>query len=1631
MTDHETLELVLDHVRPVFPRINTLYLNTKGTAEELTLKRVVFLIKTQHTDVGLSTKRVHDEITNVHFGGFSNHDYQSESHFEGNDAGYGNGDNHTPWKRQKYSSGGGRGKGGRGGRGRGRGKGGRGKGGRGKGSRGKAGGGKGGDGQGGDRRKKRHCTICARDGKAEGVIKSHDAAACVGEGGGMEGKSVHAARRKQQQLDRKWQVGEEGAAANQVQPDEEGEHEVSTDNFEATVRKVLAARMQGEAGCAGLQVLLAGVEDMDEQEMQVYQSGAFEAMDGYKQIDNGLSYFHLFSEQKWFPLGGTTKHKVTLKVAKDSVKPVKAAMLGPVFVKIGPDTNGDYHFIGGDEHVGICDSRFAELVCYNRLERTTKNAKTGHRFVTAEDQLVLNHGKDSVSVVEMKYSRDAHFLPMQAVTMAEVREHFPDEFRRYSMALGKATVDEIEAHPQEVAHMVEHADAHGVITREQFMLTTHASPRQLDEIIREGAVQGLEGAKKRSQERKEDPLGMAPDDDCYSKQQGNMRPPQSKTHRHHSTPFEYRKGEHLSMDPVGPVKVPAPRGLDCMMVYGDKNTSHLSVQLYRSESTGGTRKIKDLLAEELTFREHDDVHYSGVKLALRFITSDSEAKLISDGVENLCGERSITHLKSPPRSHRYNFIEGRMKTLVSKALSAYHYSGYPLSFFLHSFVHAAAAINMLTTQVRGDEGDRYKTPFERRYGKLPHATDLYPFGAKVYIYPTEEERNKHSGRGRIAYYLHPQRLTPHSHSLWDPNTMEIVNRADELFNVLHKVTYGMEMGEQFEKRLLMHRNARKLDEETNRRMLQLHADQDLLGKFVQASMHKKLAMEQQIGRQLTSKDASYQRLLDKAVDEQIEQEATRLEQLAAAEKSKNGKKADHLLGDGAGNDGEDVEMGEQTQRRSSRATKKPERKGQIWLEAWNNGVESKEAWTKEPPSVDLFLEIVETLMVKTEVECFDLIDRIGSNLDIDTSLFLLQAEHWHERAEDNYASIKEAVQRHAGEGEAVLEAYFDEVDFMYGKTDGQARVICHDYRDLIKSGRLKRVKDVMRAPKPIIKKKLVPDKARKGKMKFQRMRVRLTSPGHLMKAYLHYDPNKTAAPVMHQSTFVLICILAVLYDLDMFSTDDSKAFYFGETDFEYFTWLPEIIKEMPEYAPYGEYTVWEPVSSWYGTKSAALEYFNATKDHSCDPNGMAMMQSERDSAFFLKWFDRKECLFFGTHVDDKIGATSDGERLFKKWFVPEMNRKFILNAEPINTFDFTVGVDFHYNKAKGKITLCHESSINKFIADNDLQGLAPKEFPCTPELYKKVMEAPQPSTDEEKEEMRPIRSAYLKYLGWAAHIARTTVPWAITACTVAASFMANPSKVHFALVIQIIAHMKWVVVHKKWRIIQRPKKWCTKTGKLYITCMFDSDHRGQKTGESNSGMACFLCGIYLHGFRKKQKCITLNTCESEFMSMSQAGQFLIWQVLFLVELRFPLDFPAGLLGDNQASIAVAYSPSSTRYARHIDLRAKFVARMLKKRDFILGYIRTHSNIADQFTKIVDPISHRRFRDWMAGGLDEAWEGEVVETLENLFQMCKMREMTERKEVQREQLKADCKKKPRATQLTKIKVNKKRKVTTSD
>jgi hypothetical protein len=163
----------------------------------MSAKRIVDLLQTQEPEVGLSAKRIREEEKVNFTGGFSGYSYDQEQDFDGNKAGFSNGgDNSTPWKRQKYDRGDRRGKGKQG-----KGKQGKGRNGKGRDGRGK-GGGKGGGGRNG--KKKHRCTVCEGLDKGESHIASRNASTCVEKGGGMEGEPVWKARRKTQNLDKRW-----------------------------------------------------------------------------------------------------------------------------------------------------------------------------------------------------------------------------------------------------------------------------------------------------------------------------------------------------------------------------------------------------------------------------------------------------------------------------------------------------------------------------------------------------------------------------------------------------------------------------------------------------------------------------------------------------------------------------------------------------------------------------------------------------------------------------------------------------------------------------------------------------------------------------------------------------------------------------------------------------------------------------------------------------------------------------------------------------------------------------------------------------------------------------------------------------------------------------------------------------------------------------------------------------------------------------------------------------------------------------------------------------------------------------------------------------------------------------------
>jgi hypothetical protein len=247
--------------------------------------------------------------------------------------------------------------------------------------------------------------------------------------------------------------------------------------------------------------------------------------------------------------------------------------------------------------------------------------------------------------------------------------------------------------------------------------------------------------------------------------------------------------------------------------------------------------------------------------------------------------------------------------------------------------------------------------------------------------------------------------------------------------------------------------------------------------------------------------------------------------------------------------------------------------------------------------------------------------------------------------------------------------------------------------------------------------------------------------------------------------------------------------------------------------------------------------------------------------------------------------------------------------------------------------------LKKGALDN--MGVSP--VPCTTDLFKRLKAYQYTNSAAEAQEIDECRSLFRMYLGIMGHWAQTSMPQLKTTVRIASKFMSRPTKLHFKLVIMVLRYCKYCVVNGIKLAPRRPKGF---DGVLKLLLFADSDHSGNDDASSNSGMASFLNGNYFHGFSSGQTCQTLNTAESEYIAMVKALQFGIWAVLFLRELHFRLMYPIPLLGDNQAAILIAKSPTHTKFVRHINIKYHYIRTILPFKDFILAYVKSKWNIAD-------------------------------------------------------------------------------------
>ena len=133
--------------------------------------------------------------------------------------------------------------------------------------------------------------------------------------------------------------------------------------------------------------------------------------------------------------------------------------------------------------------------------------------------------------------------------------------------------------------------------------------------------------------------------------------------------------------------------------------------------------------------------------------------------------------------------------------------------------------------------------------------------------------------------------------------------------------------------------------------------------------------------------------------------------------------------------------------------------------------------------------------------------------------------------------------------------------------------------------------------------------------------------------------------------------------------------------------------------------------------------------------------------------------------------------------------------------------------------------------------------------------------------------------------------------------------------------------------------------------MSDSDWA---TKHSTSGHVFIYQKAAISWGSKKQATIALSSTEAEIVSASEATKEAISLHSFYQELGESDETPIKLSLDNQSAIAVAYNPEHHSRMKHVERRHFFIRECVENMKIEVPFVRTDANLADFFTKPLEP-----------------------------------------------------------------------------
>ena len=188
--------------------------------------------------------------------------------------------------------------------------------------------------------------------------------------------------------------------------------------------------------------------------------------------------------------------------------------------------------------------------------------------------------------------------------------------------------------------------------------------------------------------------------------------------------------------------------------------------------------------------------------------------------------------------------------------------------------------------------------------------------------------------------------------------------------------------------------------------------------------------------------------------------------------------------------------------------------------------------------------------------------------------------------------------------------------------------------------------------------------------------------------------------------------------------------------------------------------------------------------------------------------------------------------------------------------------------------------------------------------------------------------------------------------------MANPNSSHFRALDRIWKYLNYYPNLGLYYTIGN------KDYKLIAYC--DADWGGDTINrKSTSGYITSLGTNIISWNSIQQKSVSLSSCESEYIAISEASKEIIYlsnvynYINNILSLNIAIPIPP-LLTDSQGAKKLAENPEFHKRTKHIDTRYHFIREEIANNKLQLAYIGTKDQLADGFTKGLDNTKHKSF-----------------------------------------------------------------------